>query len=83
MVEASRNIIVTKLYDAMAQPLIFYTEVGKSNHVLGPTTIDQHRQIVTALRERSYRKLRNACEEHFRFSAEVLDRETAGQSADA
>lgn len=77
MVRASRNVILTKLYEAMAQPLIYYLEIGKSNIRLGATTADNHRRIIDALRERSYRKLVEACEDHFRFSAWVLDEETS------
>ncbi|MBB4265791.1 FadR/GntR family transcriptional regulator [Roseospira visakhapatnamensis] len=81
IVEASRNVMITKLYKAMAQPLIFYLEVGKSNRGIGPATINHHRRIVAALRQRSYRKLLEACEAHFSFSAQVLDQETGERAA--
>ncbi|MCF8480417.1 MAG: FCD domain-containing protein [Rhodospirillum sp.] len=81
IVDAARNLVISKLYEAMAQPMIFYLEVGKSNRGIGPTTINRHRRIVEALRDRSYRKLLEASEEHFRFSAQVLDQETATEVA--
>ncbi|GAB3456305.1 FadR/GntR family transcriptional regulator [Insolitispirillum peregrinum] len=77
MVVASRNVILAKLYEAMAQPLMYYLEIGKSNRGLESTTSNHHRSIIDALKARSYRLLRDACEDHFRFSAKVLDQETA------
>ncbi|MGQ9369083.1 FadR/GntR family transcriptional regulator [Azospirillum sp. ST 5-10] len=83
IVAASRNTMLQKMYQAMAQPMIYYLEIGKSNATIAPTTVNHHRQIVAALRERSYRKALEACSSHFNFSESVFNEESSPVGAAA
>ncbi|WP_353860401.1 FadR/GntR family transcriptional regulator [Azospirillum formosense] len=81
IVAASRNSMLQKMYQAMSQPMIYYMEIGKSNAVIGPTTVDYHRQIIAALRERSVEKAVEASNAHFHFSESVFNQEAQPSAA--
>ncbi|WP_197711180.1 hypothetical protein [Azospirillum brasilense] len=50
-------------------------EIGKINAVIGPATVNYHRRIIAALRERSVKKAIEASNAHFHFSESVFNQE--------
>lgn len=83
IVGASRNGMLQRMYEAMSQPIIFYLEIGKSNKKITNPTTGNHKKIVDALRERSYRKAFDASNAHFNFSESIFIQESGSSSPDS
>ncbi|WP_322996207.1 FadR/GntR family transcriptional regulator [Castellaniella sp.] len=75
MVFASDNHVLQQLYKIMAETLIYYLEIGKSNADHNVKASAQHRAIVDALRARSLPAMQAAVQGHFQHSDAVRTRE--------
>lgn len=83
IVAASGNTMLQKMYQAMSQAMIYYLEIGKSNVTIAPATVNYHREIVAALRERSHSRALAASNAHYGFSESVFNQETYPMHATA
>ncbi len=72
LLRATHNSVLCRLYEAMATPLKFYLEVGKTRAPATETAMEQHAAIIDALRARDVAELTAALHRHFDHSGKVL-----------
>lgn len=72
LVRASGNRVLLQMYEMMAEPLIFYMEVGKTHQLETASAEQQHDRIIRALAAGDAAVLADQLSEHFQHSGEVL-----------
>lgn len=72
LVRASGNQILLQMYEMMAEPMIFYMEIGKSHQLETAGAAHQHEQIIKALKMRDVNALQDKLSDHFQHSGNVL-----------
>ena len=68
IVRISGNSVLEKLYKVLSHTLVFYMEIGKSNPINSEKTVEDHRVIIAALRERSLEAAIRAFSQHYDYS---------------
>lgn len=68
IVRISGNGILVKLYTVLSHTLVFYMEIGKSNPINSEKTVEDHRAIISALRDRSLDAAVEAFSKHYDYS---------------
>lgn len=72
LVRASGNKILLQMYEMMAEPMVFYMEIGKTHQRETAGAAQQHEQIINALKLRDANALQDKLSDHFQHSGSVL-----------
>jgi DNA-binding FadR family transcriptional regulator len=68
IIRISGNSVLEKLYAVLSHTLVFYMEIGKGDPINREKTIEDHRAIIAALRDRSVEAAIEAFSQHYNYS---------------